>query len=175
MKTFYVYIALIVFFFIFIIIYACQKTNLEFASKDLLLQSEVRDSKSYYGNNVKIEIAQNLDGHLTVYRSNTGNTHYEPVVINATDKSVVNGELIFDNDASYYFIPFDMGESARSISGSGATCVSKDCTGDCSLEASPGGCLRCQCSLSGDCDLSVGGTFSAGVIIEARNLTLVNL
>lgn len=175
MKTHNYYNILFAALIIAISIYACQKSSLESASKGQSSQSEIRTSEIYYGDYTQIEIVRYLGGSITAYRTSTGSTHYDPIVVNLTNESIINGALTFDNHGSYFFIPFDMNAPARSLAGSGVTCVSKDCTGDCTLEASSGGCLRCQCSLSGDCDMSVGGTYASGIIIETSSLTLTNL
>lgn len=132
-----------------------------------------RNSTAFYGDDIEIVVDTSGDHPIIERRSLTPNSTGEALLYDMTSIDLSSGFMVFNPQKTYWLIPFDITTQALVIS-LPPDCISKSCGGTCSLERQSNGCLRCECSTSGDCDMVIGYAFDNGVIVEGSDIEVID-
>lgn len=147
---------------------------IEAPSINLAYSSNERNAPDniFLGGNYRIEVLQNANGTIQINRQKLLGSSPNKGTYNFSQVPLINGELVFDPNKSYWLIPFDENTGALGV-GPGTTfeCVSNKCEGTCDKEEK-NGCITCKCSKEdGDCDMK---PTALGVLVEANSVSITD-
>jgi hypothetical protein len=144
---------------------------------EVVVQNRTDFIGSYYGGQVKIDLYKSENTYIA-NRFSLGNV--APVaasIQNLTSIVPQNGSIRFLPTENFWFVPFDITLSAGPADpgGDNFDCVvDGKCEGECTTETQANGCLRCYCTLNGDCDFKNASVRGGGIVLEATMVTVNN-
>ena len=166
----FIFVSIVV---IIIAILSCEKRNERTLNSSKINSVFSRNVVAFYGDDVEIVVDTSGDHIIVHRRSLSPNSTNEALFFDMSLIDLFNGFMVFDPQKTYWLIPFDMAAQALVVT-MPPDCKPKSCGGTCTLERQSNGCLRCECSTSGDCDMVIGYAFDNGVLIEGDEIDVID-